>query len=402
MTSPARPGDVRTRTPGLVRSEDQPRPPAGRAGLASRGLSLHDMFQDWKVLRIANPRFRRFAARFLPTRFIARRAAGELFDLTAGFVYSQVLAAFVRLRLPEFLHAAPRDLHEVAARTLLAPDRAERLLDAAAALKLARRRRDGRWALGDLGAALVNNDGVIAMIEHHGLLYDDLREPLDLLAGDGETSLSQFWSYAARQPAAADEATHYSRLMETSQAFVAEEVLDALPLSRHHQLMDVGGGTGAFLAATAGREPRIGLMLADLPDVVALARDRLATQGLAARIRLHGLDVFREPLPQGADIITLNRVLHDHDDGNALAILQAARQALPPGGTLVVAEPMAGTPGAERAGHAYFGFYLLAMRQGRARRFDEIAQLAAAAGFRDIRECRTMTPLLTRVLRAQA
>ncbi|RST84698.1 methyltransferase [Aquibium carbonis] len=378
------------------------RPSSDRSVPPGRGASLRDRFLDWKARLIADSGFRRFAARFLPTRFIARRAAGELFDLTAGFVYSQVLAAFVQLRLPDYLHAAPRDLQEVAARTQLSPDRAERLLNAAAALKLARRRSDGRWALGDLGAALVGNGGVTAMIEHHRLLYDDLRDPIGLLTGDGETSLSRFWSYAARDPADAAEATRYSKLMEASQAFVAEEVLDALPLSRHHRLMDVGGGTGTFVAAVATREPSIGLMLADLPDVVALARERLAAQGLAARVRLHGVNVLCEALPHGADIITLNRVLHDHDDANALAILKVARAALPPGGTLVVAEPMAGTPGAERAGHAYFGFYLLAMRQGRPRSFDEIARLAAAAGMRGVREHPTATPLLVRVLSAQA
>lgn len=373
-----------------------------RSARAPAGAGLADAFAEWKARRLADPRFRRFAARFWPTRFVARRAAGQLFDLTAGFVYSQVLAAFVRLRLPDFLYAAPRSLEEVAARIQLPVDRTERLLDAAAALGLARRRRDGCWGLGDLGAALVGNDGVTAMIEHHALLYDDLRDPVGLLASDSETELSRFWSYAARDPAAAAESASYSRLMEASQAFVADEVLDALPLSRHHRLMDVGGGTGAFVAAAARRSPSLGLILADLPDVADLARSRLAEKGLASRIRVHGVDIFDQPLPKGADIITLNRILHDHDEPNALAILSAVRAALPSGGTLALSEPMAGTPGAERAGHAYFGFYLLAMRQGRPRRFDEIARLVEAAGFSRVRECATATPLLVRVLCAQA
>lgn len=369
---------------------------------AAPGASLADSFADWKARRLADPRFRRFAARFWPTRFVARRAAGQLFDLTAGFVYSQILAGFVRLHLPEFLHGGPRHLDEVAARTGLPPDRAARLLDAAAALGLARRRRDGRWGLGDLGAALVGNDGVTAMIEHHAILYDDLRDPVGLLASDGETALSRFWSYAARDPAAAAEAAAYSRLMEASQAFVADEVLDVLPIGRHHRLMDVGGGTGAFVAAVARRSASIGLVLADLPEVAAHARVRLAALGLASRVRVHDVDVFRQPLPAGADVVTLNRVLHDHDEPRALAILSAVRTALPAGGMLAIAEPMAGTPGAERAGHAYFGFYLLAMRQGRPRRFDELARLVETAGFSRVHERATATPLLVRVLCAQA
>lgn len=376
----------------------RPERPAGRGGPPS----LLDSIHDWKMRRLADPRFRRLAARFLPTRFVARRAAGDLFDLTAGFVYSQVLAAFVRKELPAYLHGGPREVEEIALHIGLRVVRAERLLEAAAALRLARCRRDGRWTLGDLGAALVGNEGVTAMIRHHALLYDDLRDPVALLAGDDETALSRFWSYAARSPVGVGDHADYSRLMEASQAFVADEVLDALALSRHSRLMDVGGGTGAFVAAAARRDARLGLMLVDLPEVVALARERLAERDIQARVDLHGVDLFRDPLPAGADIVTLNRVLHDHDDAGARAILSAVHRALAPGGTLVVAEPMAGTRGAERAGQAYFGFYLLAMRQGRPRSFGEIAALANDAGFRDVRECATATPLLVRVLRAQA
>ena len=41
--------------------------------------------------------------------------------------------------------------------------------------------------------------------------------------------------------------------------------------------------------------------------------------------------------------------------------------ALPADGTLLLAEPMAGSRGAEPVGDAYFGFYLLAMGSGRPR-----------------------------------
>ena len=72
-------------------------------------------------------------------------------------------------------------------------------------------------------------------------------------------------------------------------------------------------------------------------------------------------------LPAGADLITLVRVLHDHDDQPAMALLRAVRRALPRGGRVVLAEPMTGVRGAIPGTEAYFAFYLLAMGQGRAR-----------------------------------
>jgi demethylspheroidene O-methyltransferase len=95
-------------------------------------------------------------------------------------------------------------------------------------------------------------------------------------------------------------------------------------------------------------------------------------------------------------------VIHDHDEAKALAILKAARRALPPGGTLLLAEPMAGTPGALPIGEAYFGFYLLAMGSGRPRTADELETLLGRAGFERCQLLRTRNPLLTRVIVARA
>jgi demethylspheroidene O-methyltransferase len=53
-------------------------------------------------------------------------------------------------------------------------------------------------------------------------------------------------------------------------------------------------------------------------------------------------------------------------------------------------------------GGAYFGFYLLAMGRGRPRRPDELAAMLTAAGFTGARLMPTDTPLLTRVMQADA
>ena len=81
-------------------------------------------------------------------------------------------------------------------------------------------------------------------------------------------------------------------------------------------------------------------------------------------------------------------------------ILAAAQRALPPDGRLLIAEPLAGTPGAEPAGDGYFGFYLLAMGSGRPRNRAEITALLSQAGFGTIQFPEVHTPLLTRVITA--
>lgn len=385
-------------------------PPAGTAASAPvTRTPWHRRWRDrwcaWRDSVLTSPGFQRRAARSWFMRPIARRRARALFDLVAGFVYSQVLLACVRLKLFEALAACPQTAAELAPRLGLGTPELERLLTAAAALDLVELRSGGRWGLGPLGAPLVGNEAITSMVEHHAVLYADLQDPLALLRGQGPPpALSRYWAYAtADAPGrlAPGEVNEYSALMSASQPLVAEEVLDAYPVARHRCLLDVGGGQGRFLAAAARRSSGLQLMLFDLPGVVPVAREAFAARGLAGRARVFGGDFTRDALPAGADLVSLIRVIYDHPDARALTILRAVLRALPPGGTLLLAEPMAGAPGAPRMGDAYFGMYLLAMRGGRARTAVELAALLHEAGFERVRERPTPIPLQVGVLVAR-
>lgn len=360
----------------------------------------------WRAARnrvLSSPGFQRWAASFPLTRPVARLRARALFDLTAGFVYAQVLHACVRLRLLELLAHGPITAAEVGRRVDLPPAGAERLLKAAVALRLVERAGEGRYALGTEGASLLGAAGVSAMVAHHAALYADLVDPVTLLRrGGGGGALSAYWPYAEdhEAPAAPDAVAAYSALMSVSQAMVAAQVLDAYPLRRHRRLLDVGGGEGTFLRAVAARAPALELALFDLPAVAKRARARFAADGLS--LAATGGDFFHDTLPAGADVVSLVRVLHDHDDPQAATLLRAAHAALPPGGTLLIAEPMAETPGAEPMGDAYFGMYLWAMGSGRPRTAAELRGMLARTGFAKAREVRTAMPMIARLIVANA
>lgn len=348
---------------------------------------------------LASPRFQRWAARFPPTRRLARRRASALFDLCAGFVYAQVLQAVARLRVLEELADRPRTSAELAPAVGLSGDAMDRLLAAAASLEIVQRRSRGRWGLGKHGTAFVGNPAVAALVAHHRLFYRDLEDPVALLRGEVTgTELGRFWGYRDRA-AGGGEPDAYSVLMAESVALLAEDVLEAYPVRAHRQLLDVAGGEGAFAAAVAARAPGLAVTVFDLPPVAERARARVAAAGLGDRVTVVGGDVFRDPLPGPVDLVSLVRVLHDHDDEGALGILVAVRRALAPGGVVLVAEPMS-QPG-ETAGDAYFGFYLLAMGQGRPRSPTGLQRLLESAGFRRVRRRRTRRPLLTRLLSAE-
>ena len=383
-----------------------PRSPAAERGRKAplRLKSWRERLREFRTRLIRNPAFQSWAAAFPFTRPRARREARALFDLCAGFVYSQVLAAFVQVRLPEYLANGPLPLEVLARLTNLDEAAISRLMRAATALRLARMVDEDHYGLGDLGASLVGNPAIAHFIAHHALLYADLSDPVALLRGQTPTQLSQFWPYSgsdpdqpAQEPIPADrwgDYAAYSDLMAQSQQLVAQDILHAYPLAEHRRLLDVGGGEGRFIAEAAAQCPRLELQLFDLPPVAERARQALKIRGLDQRVQFFAGDFLRDTLPFGADIISLVRILHDHDDKSVQLLLRAAYAALPKGGKLLIAEPMSDTPGAEPIGDAYFGFYLLAMGRGRPRRPAELKLLLEAAGFGQIRTLPTRRPIL--------
>lgn len=374
-------------------------------------LSLIERWRTWRDRKLASPAFQRWAADFPLTKREAGRRARGLFDITAGFVYSQILFACVELELFDKLAGGPMTAAELAPAMGMTASAADRLLRAAVAIDLLERRGNDaagatRYGLGRLGIAMPGNPGIAAMVRHHRMLYHDLDDPLALFRGVlPETELGRYWSYASSADPAADgedRVAEYSTLMSASSGFVAEDTLDAYPLRAHRCLMDVGGGEGRFLLHAGRRWPHLELMLFDLPAVVGRAQQNFIEAGMQQRVRIVGGDVKATPLPKGADIISLVRVILDHDDDGAMAILRAVRAALPVGGSLMITEPMSETPGVEPVGDAYFGLYLLAMGSGRTRPPREHFAMLHEAGFGRMRLVHTRRPLQTRLIIAEA
>jgi len=323
----------------------------------------------------------------------------------AGFVFSQVLMTCVRLGALDALRAGPLSAEELGARIGLPTDGALRLMRAAAALELAEAVDADCFALGRLGAAMQANPSLQAMARHHGALYDDLRDAPALLRGEGAGGrMARYWGYAGNAEAAAistEQAQEYTELMAATQEMVSAEILGAYAMRGHRRLLDVGGGAGVFVAAALERAPHLEAAVFDLPAVTEIAQRRFAAAGLAGRADVVAGDFFRDPLPGGYDLISFVRILHDHNDDAVMALLRKARAATPPGGTVLVAEPMSDGAGAARVGDAYFGFYLMAMGTGRPRSSRELIGMLRSAGFSDATLKATHLPLVTRVIAAR-
>lgn len=354
----------------------------------------HGSGPGWAARLALQPWFHRLCARVPGLRGIARAEGEALFEVVSGFVRSQCLLALVELRVLHRLADAPETTQRLAALSGVPVDRMAVLLQAGAALRLLRRKGD-LWRLTARGAAFLTVPGLEAMVRHHPVLYRDLSDPAAFFRGETQPELAGFWPYVFGAGGAADPAlaARYSDLMADSQGLVADDTLRLVDFRGIGHLLDVGGGTGAFLAAVGAAHPGIRRSLFDLPAVVEGARSRLGPNVdiLAGSFR-------DQALPTGADAISLVRVLYDHADATVASLLANVFRALPPGGRIIISEPMSGGKTPDPATDVYFTVYTLAMGTGRTRSAGEIASLLHQAGFGSITPARTLRPFVTTAL----
>ena len=357
---------------------------------------------NWLVRLAANPRFHAWVNRVPLLRQFAKQDGIEVFRIVQGFVTSQVLFALVSLGIPRLLLNGALPTATISRQVGIQSEKLILLLRAAVAIGVLKGAGKDKFGLTRKGAVICGVPGLHEMILHHEAFYRDMANPLSVLKGEADTELATVWPYVFGGSEGIDPAVakNYSTLMAESQKLVAADTLRAVNFSGIRRLMDVGGGTGAFLIELAVAEPQIELMLFDLPSVEPAAVQRISAANLADRISLHWGSFRNDPLPSGADAISLIRVLYDHRDETVAELLRVCFAALPPDGRLIISEPMSGGVKPDPITDVYFAFYTLAMRTGRTRSADEISALVRNAGFSVVRCPASSRPFVTSSLTA--
>ena len=357
-------------------------------------MALPSFFVRIRNRLLSEPKFLAFAQRFPLTRPIARARSRDLFNLLAGFSYSQVLYACVSLRVLQHVGVAGISPAQLALKIGVTETKTDVLVGAAVALDILEW-STGNVVLGSQGAALLGQPWIMRFIEHHRYFYRDLEDPVALLKGQSvPDGLRSYWPYEDEN---ADKRA-YSELMAASQEAVSQQILGAYRFKNHKSLLDIGGGSGAFLRAVGQANPHLALHLFDLHGVVSLVNEKSKSPQLI----LHSGDFRHDPLPQGMDVISMVRVVHDHDDEVILALLRNIRKICSTETTLLIAEPFAGNAANAAVTDAYFNLYFTAMGQGRTRSPKDIAELAAKAGFGGPKIWSTNLPLITGLITLRA
>jgi O-methyltransferase domain len=177
-----------------------------------------------------------------------------------------------------------------------------------------------------------------------------------------------------------EEAAIFDGAMTNNSRRSAPAIAEAYDFGRFQQLVDIAGGQGLLLATILQRYPDLRGVLFDLPEVIAGAKNSVATYGLDGRCKAIGGDFFQS-VPAGADAYLLKHIIHDWDDERALAILRNIRKAIHPSGRLLIVEVIIAA-GNEPSFGKLLDLEMLVIPGGRERTSQEYRDLFADAGFR--------------------
>ncbi|OKH96627.1 methyltransferase [Streptomyces uncialis] len=270
--------------------------------------------------------------------------------LAFGSMAAQTMRAAERLRVVELIGDRRRPAADVAAEAGAEPQPMARLLRALASLGLLREHASGSYSVTPAGALLDPNrpDSLSSFVR----MFTEPTmtrawEHLDDSVRTGRTSFdtvfgTDFFSHVARHP---EVSADFNAAMGQASRDTAAALPHAYDFGRFTRVTDVGGGDGTLLAAVLAAHPGLTGVVLDTAEGLAEAPGTLERQGLTERCALTTGDFFRA-VPAGSDVYLMKSVLHDWADDQVVTILSHCRAVLPPGGVVLIVDPvLPETPG---------------------------------------------------------
>jgi SAM-dependent methyltransferase len=254
-------------------------------------------------------------------------------DLLNGFRAARFLMAATELGLFEALAEAPASLDVLAKRTGLTRRAARICADAMVAVGLLERDGD------------TYRNGAAAAAYLTGTAEEDLRPFIrfsDRISYPAWTNLAQALRHGpvtARIDDLDPEAQKiFSEGVEAVNAGPAAALAATVDLGGRRRLLDVGGGTGSWVIALAATRPDLTATVFELPQVIELARRRIAEHGLSDRIDLAAGNLATDELPAGHDCALVANVIHVFSAEENERLLAKIRRAVEPGALLLLAD----------------------------------------------------------------
>mgnify|MGYP001546665936 FL=1 len=323
-----------------------------------------------------------------------------LIELATAYWGSATLIAAIRLDLFTALAGAPQTAAELAAAAGTDPVATDALLAGLAALELVDKDAAGRFTNGELARAFLvaGQPGFLGpALQYNGdvfPLWANLHEVVK--TGDVTRAPEQYLGDDAERTRNFVYGMHHRALG------VGQAVAQTIDLRGRARLADIGGGPGTYASLLTQQTPGLSAEVLDLPAVVAIAAEIVASMGASEQVQCTAFDYYGDALPGRYDAALISGVLHREQPPQVQAIFEKVAAAVEPGGVLYLSDVMLDD---DRTGPLFGTMFALNMRvlahDGRCHSVAEQSAWLAEAGFEVTGVTRLPAPIHYTVIRAE-
>jgi predicted metal-binding protein len=331
---------------------------------------------------------------------IASEGFQRLEDLATAYWYSEVLFTALELSIFGLLGEGSASIDELARTSGYEADGLNRFLAALVALGLIVE-HDGQFANGPLAAhyLIPGTDSYMGDFLLYRRFLTSHWQRLGARIRQGSTANDR--SLEETPEGYRKRTLAYVRAMDLQARIKAAEALDFLGKvfgTPPAQVLDVGGGAGAWCRALRSLWPNVRMVLLDLPETLAAARQLYPEEKSWKGIEVLAGNIltpcFRRPQ---FDLVLLSNVLHAYGESEAQAILKYSAGCLAPGGMVLIHDYLADLHDADPVKGTFYDLHMLINTyNGRIYRLAELVALLEGAGLQHVRlrHLRTDTSIL--------
>ncbi len=213
-------------------------------------------------------------------------------------------------------------------------------------------------------------------------IYRGLLETLrtDKPGGWSGVKARKAWAESMEEDAFAEQ---FTGTMDARGVYEGPALAAALDLKKHHDLLDIAGGSGIYACCIAAAHPHMKVAVFEKPPVDGVTRKSIARRGFSDRVQVIAGDMFRDPFPPNADVHLFSNAIHDWDTATVQRLIAKSFDALPSGGMVAVNDRHLNREKTGPLRVAEHSVFLMAATEGKYYSIAEMEDFFAAAGFVD-------------------
>jgi ubiquinone/menaquinone biosynthesis C-methylase UbiE len=330
------------------------------------------------------------------------KTAEDVSQIAFGFMASKSLFAGLHIDVFTRLSEKPKTAAQLAAETAVPANRITTLLTALTSIGLAERKdtvysnapaadmflsRDSKYEFGDYLRYQIDRQ-----------MYPFLSQLNEVIEGSLDPDAVDSYQHWMSDP---KQASIYSEAQHSGSLGPGKTLARLVDLSGAHNLLDVGGGTGAMSIRLLEAYPDLISTIIDFPNVAEIGWRFVSDAGMVDRIRFIPGDALEAAWPTGQDVILMSYLFSGIPGGEVPRLIDYAFECLSVGGHILVHDFMVED---DRTGPPLAALWQLQHMaftpEARSVTPGWLKERMENAGFREIRE-EEMVPGMTRLVHAR-